>query len=90
MKGNVHLLYIQKLRKTRKLYIYIYKELETFKNQENLRYIFINKKPHTLRYALFHEIFETGIYIYTKASPFALRDIFIYTKSLTLRKKQDN
>ena len=53
-----------------------------FKRQENLRYVFIHKQPNTLRYAIFHEIFEIG--------SDTLRYVtFLYTKSRTLRKKQD-
>ena len=33
----------------------------------NSRYVFIHKKPDTLRCVIFHEIFEIGIYIYTKS-----------------------
>ena len=32
-----------------------------FKKQDNSRYIFIYKNPGTLRYALFHWIFDTGV-----------------------------
>ena len=31
--------------------------------ETNLRYVFIYKKPDTLLYAIFHEVFEFGIYI---------------------------
>ena len=33
------------------------------KKQDNFRYVFIHKKPDTLLYAIFHEIFEIIIYI---------------------------
>ena len=59
-----------------------------YKNQDNLCSVFIYKMHDTLRYAIFHEIFEVGIYI-QKSWKFALRDVFIY-KILTLDKKQDN
>ena len=34
------------------------------KTQDNLRYIFIRKKPNTLRYAIFRDFFEIDIYMY--------------------------
>ena len=37
------------------------------KKQDNLRHVFIHKKPDTLRYTIFYEIFEIGVYIYTKS-----------------------
>ena len=46
------------------------------KKQDNFRYVFIYKKQDTLRYAIFHEIFEVGIYI-QKSRHFALHDILI-------------
>ena len=33
---------------------------------------FFHKKPDTLRYAIFHEILEIGIYIYTKSMTFCV------------------
>ena len=48
-------------------------------------HVFIYKKPYTLRYGTFHEIFEVGIYI-QKAWHFALREVFIYKKQDTSEK----
>ena len=69
----------------------IYRKSQTlFKKQDNFRYVFIHKSPDTLRYTIFHEIFEIGIYIYIqKALHFALHGV-LTLKSHTLRKKQDN
>ena len=64
---------ISKIQRAR-LYIYSKgkENCETFlctksqtlcKKQDNLRHVFIYKNPDTLRYAVFHEIFETGICI---------------------------
>ena len=39
------------------------KSQTVFKKQDNFRYVFIYKKRYTLRYWIFHEIFEVGIYI---------------------------
>ena len=40
---------------------FIYKNLDTSKKQDNLRSVFVYKKnPDTLRYAIFHGIFEIG------------------------------
>ena len=51
--------------------------------------VFIHKKQDTLRYTIFHECFEIGIYIYTKN--YTLRYVTcLYTKIQTFRKKQDN
>ena len=52
----------------------VYKEQELFFN------VNIDKKQYILRYAIFHEHFEVGIYI-TKAWHFAFRDVYIYTFS---------
>ena len=70
--------------------VYIYAKSQTLsKKQDNFRYIFIHKILYTLLYAIFHEIFEIGIYIYKTHD--TLRYVtFLYTKSQTLRKKQDN
>ena len=54
-------LYTQKAKKLRKV---LYTKSHTlFKKLDNFRYVFIYKKPYTLRYGIFHEIFEVGIYI---------------------------
>ena len=62
------------IRETQRARFYIYKReknCETFlytksqtlcKKQDNLRYVFIYKKPDTLPYAIFHENFGVGIY----------------------------
>ena len=53
---------------------------DTLQKQDYLRYVFIHKKSDTLRYAIFHEIFELDIYIYD-----TLRYMtFLCTKSQTL------
>ena len=47
------------------LNVYIYTKIQTLcKKQDNLRQVFVHKKPDTLVYAIFHEIFEIGIDIY--------------------------
>ena len=56
--------YIQKEKQIAKS-LYIYIQIQTlFKKQDNLRYVFIHKNPDTLRYTVFDEIFEIGIYIF--------------------------
>ena len=45
-----------KSKKTKPLYID--KKADTLQKEENLRYVFIHKKPDTLRYAIFHEIMK--------------------------------
>ena len=68
----------------------LYTKIQTLcKKQDNLRYVFIHKKPHTFRYAIFHDFFKLEFIYKQKACHFALREVFIY-KSTTLRKKQDN
>ena len=75
-------------KKSKRLYIYP-KSQTLFKQQENLCYVFIHKKLHTLCYAIFHGILEIGICIYIKND--TLRYVtFFNTKSQTLLKKQDN
>ena len=57
----------KKQKKTKRLYIYT--KIQTLnKNQDNLRNVFIHKKPDTLLYAIFHEIFEIDIYVYIQKS----------------------
>ena len=81
--------YLYKKQNNRETFLYIFTKSHTlFKNKDNLRYIFIDKKPDTLPYTIFHEMIEIGIYIYPKST---LRYVtFYYTKIKTLRKKQDN
>ena len=63
-----------------------YTKIQTFlKKQDNLRYVFIYKNLKTLRYAIFHEIVQTGIYI-QKSWHFELRDIFMHKNSDTSQK----
>ena len=45
------------------------------------------KKQDILRYVIFHENFEVGIYI-QKARHFALRDVLIYKKPGTSQKSR--
>ena len=59
-----------------------------FKNQDNSRYIFMYKKSDTLGHAIFHESFETVMYI-QKSWHFVLC-LVLYTNSQSLRKNQDN
>ena len=62
-RQRVRFIHIKKIAKN----LYIYARIETlFKKKDNLRYVFIHKKPYTLRYAIFHKSFVIGIYIYTK------------------------
>ena len=68
--------YIKKSKK-------IAKRLKKKAKQFPLR--FYIQKQYTLRYRIFHEIFEAGIYI-QKASNFGLRDVFIYKKLDTSQK----
>ena len=49
------------------------------KKLDNFRFVFVYKKVYTLRYRIFHEIFEVGIYI-LKASHSGYLT-FLYTKS---------
>ena len=86
-------------RKTTRTFIYTKskKNCETFlysksqalfKKVDNFRYVFIYKKEYTLRYGIFHEIFKLA-FIFKKHD--TLRYVtFLYTRSQTLRKKQDN
>ena len=46
--------------------LYIYSKSQTlFKKQDNLRYVFIHKKPHTLHYTIFREFLKLA-FMYTK------------------------
>ena len=64
-KTTCTFLYIQKEKKIQN--VYIYKKPDTSKENKKICVTFFKyKKPDTLRYAIFHEIFEIGIYIYRK------------------------
>ena len=68
----------------------IYRKIPTlFKKQENLRYVFIHKKPDTLRYTIFMKFLKLAFIYIQRARHFALSEVFIYTKSPTIRKKQN-
>ena len=76
-------LYTQKAKTIAKLFLH--KNPYTFQKarQFPLRF-YINKNPYTLRYGIFYEIFEVGIYI-EKTRHFAkiktICDTFLYTKT---------
>ena len=53
------------------------------KKLDNSRCVFVSKKGYILRYRIFHENFEVGIYI-LKASHFGLLDVFIYKNPAVL------
>ena len=55
-----------------------------------MRSVFIIKKTDTLRYAIFHEIFEIDIFLYGQKHDTLRNVTFLYTKGQTLRKKQSN
>ena len=59
----------------------MFKKLDILQKQDNFRYVFIYTKRDTLRYAIFYVNFEVGTLRYVT---------FSYSKSQTLRKKQDN
>ena len=70
-------------------YVYIQKARQFEKKKDNLRYVFICKNPDTLRYAIFHDFMEIGIYLNRKYDN--LRYVkCLYTKIQMLRKKEDN
>ena len=86
-------------RKTTRTFIYtkskknskrfIYKKQDTFQKARQFPLRFYIQKSRLLTLRDFHEIFEIAIYIYKKHD--TLRYVtFLYTKSQTLRKKQDN
>ena len=55
---------LQYIQKEKQSETFLYTKRPTlFKKHDNLRNVFIYKNPDTLRYAVFHEIFETGICI---------------------------
>ena len=56
-------LYIYKKAKKMRNVLYIYKNPDTFQKARKFPFGFIYKKPDTLRYTVFHEILELGIYI---------------------------
>ena len=60
-KDNAHV-YIHKNQNNCETFLYT-KSKTIFKKLDNSRYVFIYKKPYTLRYGIFHEIFEVGIKI---------------------------
>ena len=69
--------YIYKKQKNRN--IFNTKSQTLCKQQDNFCYVFNIQKKDTLRYTMFHEIFEVCIYI-QKAWHFVLCEVFIYKK----------
>ena len=61
-KTTCTFLYINKKQNNPETLLYT-KSRTLRKKQDNFRYVFIYKNPDTLSYAIFHEIFEVGIYI---------------------------
>ena len=59
-------LYIQKAKKMKRLYIYICKNPDTLIKTRQFVIRVYSQKARRLRFAIFHEIFEIGIYICTK------------------------
>ena len=59
--------YMYKNKKIAKCFYTYPKNQKYFKKQDNLRYVFMHKKPDTLCYVIFHENFEIGIYIEIKS-----------------------
>ena len=60
-KATRTFLYTQKAKNCE---TFLYPKSQTlFKKRDNFRYVFIYQKLYTLRYGIFHEIFEVGIYI---------------------------
>ena len=84
-----HFYIYQKLRNCENFYISIQKSKTLCKKQDNLRSIFIHKKPLTLLYEILNKQFEIGIYIYKKHYTL-LYVTFLYINNPTLRKKEDN
>ena len=62
----------------------MYPKIQTIcKKQNNLRYVFMNKKQQTFHDAIFNQNDEIIIFICTKSMKFVLR-FFAYKKSYTL------
>ena len=59
-----------------------------YKKQDNFCYVYKYIMHDTLRYTIFQEDFEAGIYI-QKPWHFALRDVFVYTNPDTLQKARN-
>ena len=70
-KKKCTFLYIQQKKNIEKR-LYIYKKPHTLQKARQFALRFIHKRPYTLRYMIFHEIFEIGIYIYTKSMTFCV------------------
>ena len=67
---------------------FIMQKARHFSKSQTISVTFYIKKRYTLSHVIFHEIFEVGIYIQKHET---LRYVtFLYSKSQTLRKKQDN
>ena len=66
---------------------FIYKKPDTLQKSRQFPLRFYIQNKDTLRYTIFHEIFEVGIYI-QKAWQFALREVLIYKKPDTSQKSR--
>ena len=65
-RQRARFIYTKDKKNATRLYIYS-KSKALFKKQDNFCHTFIHKKPDTVCYAIFREILEIGIYIYTKS-----------------------
>ena len=68
--------------------VFIYKNLDTSQKARQFPVRFDIQKSRPLLYAIFHEMFEVGIYI--KNHDTLCYVTFLYTKRQTLCKKKDN
>ena len=66
---------------------FIYKKIDTLLKARQFASRFIYKKLDTLQYAIFHDIFEVGVFV-QKVWHFALRDVFIKKTDNSQRARQ--
>ena len=84
----VHVFIYTKIKTNCETFIYIYKNQDNPQKARKFPLRFILKKPYTLRYGIFMTFLKLA-FIYKKHD--TLRYVtFLYTKSQTLRQKQDN
>ena len=70
-KDNVHVYIYTKIKNNSKR-LYMIKHSDTSKQGRTFALRFYSQNPDTLRYAVFHETFFIGIYIYTKSMTFCV------------------
>ena len=83
----MHIFIYAKIKILRSVYIYTYKNPDTFQKARQFALHFIHKNPDTLRYTIFMKFLKLDyIYIFLKPNTLRYGKFFIYKKPETSKK----